>query len=178
MWPFLFILAIVPLIFFWSDSVLELFPQLAPYLPGKAGHEQVTLPSQTSPDGRLYAQGVPGHWTEAPSPSGYVAWLLSADGQYRLAVGCRPNGAPAMQLTQLSGEPVQDKLTVNYQFGTLELNKGVYAGPELVGATAQFADVLLSTAQKEVIAQFQSPAVESGVLARTLSQNCPEQVSQ
>jgi len=36
MWPFLLILAIVPMVFYWSDSVRALFPQLDPYLPDKA----------------------------------------------------------------------------------------------------------------------------------------------
>ena len=38
MWPFILILAIVPMIFFWSDSVRDMFPQLEKYLPIGRAH--------------------------------------------------------------------------------------------------------------------------------------------
>lgn len=170
MWAFLLLLAIVPLTFFWSDSVLTIFPQLAPYLPAKTASAPGV---QVSPEASApLAEGI-NRWVETTSEQGYVAWTLSQDGRYRLAIGCQPKQPAALQVTQITGEPFADPLTVNYSYGTLPLKSGFYVGSELVGAVSQFKDIYLQRVDDEaVLAQFQVDSLVSGTVARSIQSNC------
>ncbi|MFY2597358.1 hypothetical protein ACOTHJ_15660 [Achromobacter xylosoxidans] len=172
MWPFLLILAIIPMIFFWSDSVQELFPSLAQYLPDKDKKTEVVAmqPQATS---AAQAGGDPGKWYVSKSEAGYVAWVISEDGLHRLAVGCYPDTPATLQVTHLSGNPLPDGLLLNYQFGTLPLTAGAYSGPELINAAAQLKDTYLQSRATEVIAQFKMAGPESNSVARSLSEACP-----
>ncbi len=172
MWPFIFILAIVPLVFFWSDSIGELFPQLEAYLPAKSSKDHVSGAGQGALPAEL-AGAVPGRWYVSNTEKGYVAWAMSADGQYRLAVGCHPGAQAAVQLTHLSGETMPaEGLHLNYQFGLLPLTQGFYAGDRLVDSVAQFHDVYLQDQARAVLAQFTLPGVESNSVARSVSGTC------
>lgn len=174
MWPFLFILAIVPLIFFWSDSVRELFPQLASYLPDKTSKEFVGADGKvTPPTARQTEKEL--NWVESDpdAPEGYVAYALSLDYQYRLAVGCRPQGQAVLQVTHISGQTLEMPLVLNYQFGALELTSGAFLGADLVGAVAQFDDVYLQNTSTAVYAQFKLDPASSGLIARAVQSNCP-----
>lgn len=170
MWAFILILAIVPLVFFWSDSVLTMFPQLSPYLPAKTAS---AAGAQVSPDASApLAEGI-NRWVETNSDQGYVAWTLSLDGHYRLAVGCQPKQPAALQVTQITGEPLAEPMSVNYNYGTLSLKSGFYVGSELVGAVSQFKDIYLQRADDEsVVAQFQVESLLSGTVARSIQSNC------
>lgn len=170
MWPFIFVLAMVPLLFFWSDSVTTMFPQLAPYLPAKSAPAAgVTLGA-----GAASAPAVEGfsHWIETPNDQGYVAWTVSEDGKYRLAVGCHTGETATLQVTQLSGAPLSTPLTINYRYGTLPLETGYYVGNELLGAVAQFNDVYLQTAQGEGLAKFKVEPVQSNAVAHVIQNTC------
>lgn len=171
MWPFLFILAIVPLAYFWSDSVLELFPQLAPYLPAKTAKPLATRPG-THPGAASAptAEGV-NQWVEVNTERGYVAWTLSPDGFYRLAVGCRPKERASLQVTRLDSKPLGDSLSVNYRFGSLALSSGMYDGSDIVGAVAQFNDVYVQAPTGKVTS-FTLDTVRSGLVGRALQANC------
>lgn len=171
MWPFILILAIVPMIFFWSDAARELFPQLKEYLPAKSSPALAKTENGVIPP-ELKAGAVPGQWYISQTPKGYVAWVMSADGQYRTSVGCHAGSSAALQVTHISGADLPDNLHLNYRYGTLPLTKGYYAGPELIGGVAQLNDFYLQTAAKEVISQFTVPAVESNSIARTVESVC------
>lgn len=171
MWPFLFILAIVPLIFFWSDSVRDLFPQLEEFLPQKAQKAPVEGEQHQLPP-ELLAGAEPGRWYISQTDKGYVAWVMSADGQYRTAVGCH-TGAPAtLQVTHLSGATLPDRLHLNYQYGKLPLTNGYYAGADVVNGVAQFHDIYLQNEATEVMAQFAVPAADSNAVARSVASAC------
>lgn len=179
MWPFLLILAIVPLIFFWSDSVEELFPSLKPYLPDKGkSTEIVAMQPQQTP--AAYAGGEPGNWYVhvSETQTAYVAWVISQDGQYRLAVGCYLNTPATLQVTHLTGNQLPEGLRLNYQYGQLPLTSAAYVGPDLINATAQFKEVHLQGRGRDVIAQFQMPGAQSNAVARQLSDSCPSQAAQ
>lgn len=173
MWPFIFILAIVPMVFYWSDSVVTLFPQLAQYLPDKGD-------KGTGPQGQVAtleaAQGAgttaPGKWIKSSSEAGYVAWVLSSDGQYRLAVGCRKAMPPTLQITHISGKPLPHQLVIDFQYGQVLVTAGAYTGPDLVNAAAQFGAMNLQTPDQpaQVITRFNPDRVDSGLTARELQQ--------
>src|SRR4051812_22467360 len=104
MWPILFILAIVPMIFFWSDSVRDLFPSLDKYLPAKSSTTVVQAKTnKVNVPPELVAGAEPGRWYISQTAEGYVAWTISADGQYRAAVGCHLGAPATLQVTHLSG---------------------------------------------------------------------------
>lgn len=174
MWPFIMILAIVPMIFFWSDSVRNVFPALEKYLPAKSS----SAASVTNPQGgqalppELAKSALSGRWYVSQTKQGYVAWTMSADGQYRLAVGCRPGARGALQVTQSSGAPIRDDLHLNYQYGDLPLTQGTYTGEELINGVAQFKDLYLQTGAKEVLAQFTVSGADSNSVARTVETTC------
>lgn len=172
MWPILFILAIVPLIFFWSDSVRDLFPQLEEYLPQKASKAPVAAGQKADLPPELLAGAEPGRWYISETAQGYVAWVMSADGQYRTAVGCH-TGAPAtLQVTHRSGATMPDRLNLNYQYGKLPLRTGYYTDAGLVDGVAQFKDVYLQGEANEVMAQFTVPAADSNTVARSVARIC------
>jgi hypothetical protein len=172
MWPFIFILAIVPLIFFWSDSVRELFPSLEKFLPQKTSTAPVSADTTTELPAELLAGAEPGRWYISQTAQGYVAWVMSADGQYRTAVGCH-TGAPAtLQVTHKTGATMPDGLHLNYQYGKLPLAGGYYTGADLVNGLAQFKDVYLQNSATEVLAQFAVPAVDSNSVARSVQALC------
>lgn len=169
MWPFIFILAMVPLVFFWSDSVLTMFPQLAPYLPAKSASAGAAVdPTASAPA----VEGV-NTWVESTTDQGFVAWTVSQDGSYRLIVGCQPQQAATLQVAALTGEPIEAPLSVNYSYGTLSLTSGFYTGNELLGAVSQFKDIYLQrTGEDPVLAQFHVDSLRSGAIARTLQSSC------
>lgn len=172
MWPFIFILAIVPLIFFWSDSIRDLFPSLEQYLPGKTSTALVNPNTTAELPPELLAGAEPGRWYISQTAQGYVAWVMSADGQYRTAVGCH-TGAPAtLQVTHKTGATMPDGLHLNYQYGKMPLTGGYYTGADLVNGLAQFKDVYLQNAATEVLAQFAIPAVDSNSVARSVQTIC------
>ncbi|RQR65589.1 hypothetical protein DIE18_03840 [Burkholderia sp. Bp9125] len=179
MWPFLLVLSIVPMVFFWSDDVTSLFPQLAQYLPGKTAAK----PQPTN--GAARAQGADGsvdalpsnvvsEWTETSNERGYVAWAQSADGTYRLVIGCHPQERARAQLVRADGRPVPAALTLNYRYGALSLAGGAYSGADLVGAVAQFKDVTLQAPGGAAVATITLDAVKSGLVARALQSSCAQ----
>lgn len=174
MWIFLFILAMFPLAFYWSDAVVEVFPSLAHYFPDKnnqAGPGGVA-PEGIAPIGPDGNPEEPGRWYTAKTEKGFVAWARSHDGTYRIATGCHAAVPAALQVTHVSGNALSDGLHLNYQFGMLELGAGAYAGPDLIGAVAQFSELYLQTGKREVLAQFNVSAAESGQVARQLQAEC------
>lgn len=174
MWAFIFVLAIIPMVFYWSDSVREMFPALNTYLPEKSSSQFIGAepPVATAPDADP-TQGEPYKWSESFSEKGYVAWTLSLDRQYRLAVGCRPQANAVLQVTHISGGALERELQLNFQYGQLALDRGYIAGADLIGTVAQFDSLYLQTPATEVRAQFTVKAAESGLIARALQQNCP-----
>lgn len=170
MWPFVFILAIIPMIFFWSDSVREMFPQVSQYLPEK--NAKIPGPTQNNLPPELAAGAAPGRWYVSQTDDGYVAWAMSGDSQYRMALGCH-KGAPAtLQVTHLSGATMPDGLHLNYQYGAIPLTQGYYTGPLLIDGLSQFKDVYLQDQSTAVMAQFTVPGTDSNAVARTVSQVC------
>lgn len=174
MWPVILILAIVPMIFFWSDSIRDLFPQLQEYLPAKSSTAHVVNRDTDALPAELQAGAVPGRWYISQTAKGYVAWVMSADGQYRASVGCHTGARATLQVTHLSGATLPDRLHLNYQYGVLPLTNGYSVGAELVGSVAQFHDIYLQSEAKEVIAQFTVPAVDSNAVARTIESACAQ----
>lgn len=172
MWPFLFIIALVPLVFFWSDSAVEMFPQMQQYLPKKAAPPKAATPGQEQVPGVANVADAYGRWYESRNQSGYVAFTLSADGQYRLSVGCRPEMPASLQVTHALGHQMKEDRSLNYHFGKLSLTDGYANSPELIGAVAQFGEVLLEGPSREVFAQFKVAGTESGMVARNLQSNC------
>lgn len=172
MWPFILILAIVPMIFFWSDSVRDLFPQLEKYLPEKSATALGPKQGPANLPPELAAGTEPGRWYLSQTDKGYVAWTMSADGQYRTAVGCNAGAPATLQVTHLTGATLPDGLHLNYQYGQLSLAKGYYTGPDLIGGVAQFKDVYLQNDAAEVLAQFTVPTAESNAVARTVERTC------
>lgn len=176
MWPFLFILAAVPLIFYWSDSVSTVFPALAQYLPEKSAPAAGPRGGAQAPG--TTATGTPGTlWIRSTTDAGYVAWLPSVDGQYRLAVGCRKAAPPSLQVTRVMGGDVPAQAILDFQYGKLPLNFGVYDGAGLLNAASQFGTVVLTlpaAAQQapQPFARFEATRYDSGLMARGLQQNC------
>jgi len=172
MWPIIFILALVPLIFFWSDSIRDMFPELDKYLPEKSATALQPVQQQANLPPELVAGAEPGRWYISQTAQGYVAWVMSADGQYRTAVGCH-TGAPAtLQVTHLSGATLPDGLHLNYQYGKLPLTQGYYTGADVVNSVAQFKDVYLQNDATEVLSQFTVPAADSNTVARAVESTC------
>lgn len=174
MWPFLFIIALVPLAFFWSDSVRELLPALAPYLPEK------TQAMEQDPGLAAVLNGTkiqPTEWVIPESKSGFVAWLMSSNGQYRLAVGCRTGEPASLQVTMVNqpGKPLPIATLISGETW-MNLREGRYVGETaLIGAVAQFAELSLvepGQSSPQLLGQFATPAWHSGVIARGLQQHC------
>lgn len=172
MWPFLFILALVPMIFFWSDSVRELLPQLSEFLPEK---NAPVAPQQAgemaAPDGTA----VPGKWYASQTAEGYVAWMLSSDGHYRLTVGCHTQTPATLQVSHLTAQPIAAGLQLNYQYGRLPLTQGYYKGDELINGVAQFKEVTLQDSAAYALARFTAPGTDSNAVARALAEQCAPQ---
>lgn len=172
MWPFLLILAIVPMIFFWSDSVRDVFPALKEYLPEQSssallsGKETPNLPPE------LAAGAEPGRWYVSQTEKGYVAWVMSADSQYRVSVGCHNNAPATLQVTHLTGATLPDGLHLNYQYGLMPLTTGYFTGETVINDVAQFQDVYLQNTATEVLAQFTVPAADSNTVARAVQTVC------
>lgn len=171
MWPFLFILAIVPLTFYWSDSVRAMFPTLADWLPSKSSMAQI--PAQDARrialQGKLSRQRVTWHMTQ--TEKGFVAWAQSIDGAQRLVVGCTGSGVPALEVRG-GGELLVDAALVDYRAGTLPLQSGAYAGPALIGAVAQFRKVSVTRADGGPGGAYALDAVQSERVARSLQTSC------
>ncbi|GBG14519.1 uncharacterized protein NMK_2118 [Novimethylophilus kurashikiensis] len=181
MWIFLFILAIVPMTYYWSDSVVTLFPQLSQYFPDKGSNKQGVAGQAPGQDKQPL---LPTKWAEAKTEAGYAVWLMSADGQYRVAVGCRTGEAPAIRITQLNGQPIPSRMMLDFQFGRIPLLDGVFAGatPDLLNAVSQFSAMSLQYPQTPEQVKANQPGLaaawfkvdqhESGLVARGLQQNC------
>jgi len=177
MWPFLLILAIVPMIFFWSDSIRDMFPSLEQYLPAKSSTETFA-PKQPDLPAELLAAAEPGRWYISQTAKGYVAWTMSADGQYRAAVGCHAGAPATVQVTHMSGATLQQGLVLNYQYGKLPLAQGYYTGGDVINGIAQFKDIYLQNEATQVLAQFTVPAADSNAVARSVQAACATPVSQ
>lgn len=173
MWLFLFILALVPLLYYWSDSVVEVFPDLKSLFPEKSSMNQVAVYDGASPEGDPTA-GVPNKWYTSETAEGYVAWTVSGNGAYRLAVGCHAQAPATLQVTPVSSSPIPAQLTLNYVYGSLPLQDGYYAGDELIGSTAQFGQIHLQDPAAVVLADFQVPTSESNSIARALQASCAQ----
>lgn len=171
MWPFLLLLALVPLFFYWSSSIGDLFPSLAHYFPDKNASTQVAVYDGVSPEGNPTA-GAPNKWFTSSTESGYVAWAISGAGTYRLAVGCHTGSPATLQVTPVVEASVPAELVLNYQFGEVPLTDGYFLGDELVGVVAQLGDVYLQDSSTAVIAQFTVPKLESNAIARELTYIC------
>lgn len=174
MWIFIFVLAMVPMIFYWSDSVVTVFPQLAQYLPEKKSN---------APGVNAVAAAAPipaqlGAWSQVSTDKGYAAWLLSADGQHRLAVGCR-KAPPLLQVTQINGKALGRALVLDFQYGQVPLTtEGVHAGSDVIAAVAQFDEMTLRApatgqpTEQLIVARFTADRYASGQIARSLQLNC------
>lgn len=179
MWVFLLVLAIVPLFFYLADSIQEVFPVLAPWLPQKTEKMLNAQESQQNNNAQPAFRENSKEWVQSDS-KGYVAWLRSEDGVYRLGVGCRPGEPLALSLTPVAtgtaATPVPTHAMLNYQFGTMPLNGGVYAERDLLGAVSQFSEMTVTVAgdgaPSRVIAKFSPSLADSGRVARNLQQNC------
>jgi len=174
MWPFLFILAIVPLIFYWSDSAKELFPSLSDKLLDSSETAlTIKVDQDAAPEESVGVFGLPAdQWVVADSEEGYLAWFVSKDQQYRIAVGCH-NGMPAaLQVTRTQGQELKKQHHLNFEYGMLPLEKGLYAGSELVGSVAQFKNLYLQAPNGAVLAQFAVSGADSGAIAREISMTC------
>jgi len=177
MWPFLFILAIVPLIFYWSDSAKELFPSLSDKLLDSSETAlTIKVGEEDNPQGNLAANlGLPtDQWVISHTEEGYLAWFVSQDQQYRLAVGCLVDAPAALQITHLHGKEIRKSRYLNFEYGSLPLEQGMYAGSELVSSVAQFKNLYLQAPNGAVLAKFSVPAHESGSVARDVSIYCAE----
>jgi hypothetical protein len=172
MWPFILILAIVPMIFFWSDSLRALFPSLEEYLPAKSQPAPLVQGQKPDLPPELLAGAEPGQWYISQTAQGYVAWVMSADGQYRTAVGCHAGAPATLQVTHRTGATMPDRLHLNFQYGKLPLTNGYYTGADLVNSVAQFKDIYLQTEATEVMGQFTVPAVDSNTVARAVASIC------
>lgn len=171
MWPFLFILALVPLFYYWQDSILELFPSLAHFFPEKSMGAQATYEGPNPEN--INTAGEPNMWHTSESADGYLAWIVSGDGVYRLAIGCHAQEQAVLQVTSIAKVPVPDQTQINYQYGRIDLDAGLYSGGGLVGAVAQFGQIYLQdSANTAVLAQFTVPEPESNLIARGLQANC------
>lgn len=171
MWIILLLLLLIPLCYYFVDSAVALFPSLAQMLPAKTAVVQpVTSNAVTlGPDGQ---PEVPGRWYVSQTPKGYLAWTLSTDGAYRLAAGCRALGSAAIQVTSTDGKSLGPNLHLNFEYGSLALGPGAYAGSDLVGAVSQFKTLYLQHSNRAVVAQFDVDSAESQSIARTLQQDC------
>lgn len=173
MWLSILLLAMVPLFFFFSDNVTTMFPQLASYFPAK--HKKVGVGAASDS-----AAGVAGPavadanvWMESTTAQGYVAFVLSPDGQYRLSVGCAPQGTPAAQLTNMKGQAPAPALTVSYRYGKFKLLNGYLQNSEVINAVAQFADIQIVGADGLTpVTSFTLDAKRSESIARALQNNC------
>jgi hypothetical protein len=192
MWVFLFILAIVPMAYFWSDSVTDVFPSLQTFLPAKShtapAHAHGVSVLGATGAGSLGASGATGAssasdaaaapavsgWAERQTSSGFVAWTQSTDGAYRLAAGCHPNEAAALQFSTVSGQPVPATLSLRYPYGMQTLQDGFYRGNDTIGTVAQLKTVTVTDAAGNVLTNFNLDGVRSGLIARALQANCAE----
>ena len=173
MWPFLLILVLVPLIFFWSDSVRALFPTLSDWLPGEAQTAQHPAQPGLNPiNSPAHAGDATQQWQISHTEEGFVAWIQSTDNRYRLAVGCHAQAYPAVQVTHVSGSPLSKNMILNFQYGMLPLSLGYYVGDEVVSSVAQFSNIYLQSPAGAVVSQFTAPGAASGVVARDIRANC------
>ncbi len=173
MWPFLFILAIVPLVFYWSDSVRAMFPTLADWLPNNSSVAQISSrdAQRIALQDKLARHRVTWHMTQ--TEKGFVAWAQSSDGAQRLVVGCVGSGAPALEVREGS-KPLSSASLLDYRAGTLQLQSGAYAGPSLIGAVAQFRNVSVTQTGGGQAASYALDAVQSERVARALQTSCGE----
>ena len=182
MWPALFIIALIPLFFFWSDSALTFFPQMAEYLPAKMKAEDTTPAPATNPDDPAFVPPENTHWTEQDDENGYAAWAMSLDGIHRIAVGCQTGQGAAISITSLQNtaqgvnvqNPTDTSAILNYSFGVLPAPRGYYTGEELVNAVAQFGEsVALQNSEGTVTyARFKVDPYTSQTIARQITQKC------
>lgn len=183
MWYFILPLCVVPMVFIWSDKVVDLFPSLSKYLPvqeGKphpvSGGLKVAGAGGASAVDALAggATAQPSAWAETSNARGYVAWARSSDGRYRIVVGCRPQEPAAVQLLDDSGQLVSaPTLTLNYRYGNLTLESGYYKGADTVAAVAQFKDLSVE-GPTGVLATFTLDGVRSNTIASALQASCAQ----
>lgn len=174
MWPFLLILAIVPLIFFWSDNVREVFPALSDWLPEQVDDKVLLIETEGIHDFSASSSlNEPGKWYISQSEEGLVAWTVSSKGAYRLTVGCEPEAQSVLSVSHESGRTLSDDLMLNYEYGHFPLAEGIFYGTELIGGVSQFNSVSLQRlSDGELIASFAVPALSSEEIARELRAHC------
>lgn len=174
MWIFLFLLASVPMVYYWSDNIVTMFPQVEGYLP------KSDKPAVVPPSAKAALPNGPQPWQEVTSPTGYAARLLSTNGDYYLTTGCRYGEHPRLLVTSARGAPLGGGLTLDFKTGRIPLTLGGYAGPDLINAVAQFGELSLWYSQGQapaavttlVITTFSTDRLKSGKLARNLQQVC------
>lgn len=185
MWAFVFVLAIVPMAYYWSDSVVSVVPALAPYFPDKKSNATAST-AEAGGTERPGEDALPGTvqkgWAQRNNEAGYVAWLISTNGEYRLTVGCKAGRPPSMQVRHASGAAMPERLKLDFNYGSVTLRNGDYAGKDVLWATAQFKTVKLEPLQassdwskpsfKPDLAQFYAESRASEQVARALQANC------
>jgi len=171
-WIFILVLCMVPLFFYFTDSLGELFPQWKDDLPGKSQHAVVVASAPSINDGLSGESAVPGQWYQAEDEKGFAAWIYSDDMKFRISVGCARGAMPAIRVTELSGLTFPVKANLTFAEGDIPLSYGANQGNDLVGLVAVLDTVQLQNSQNQIAAQFTSKKSESGAIARNLSNSC------
>lgn len=174
MWVFLFLLALVPLFFFWTDAAVDLIPKWQGALPQSKNSTLVAgadvAEGQTLDVKRRAGEAVP--WVEANSEKGFAAYLISPDDQYRLVVGCQTEQPATLHVTLLSGAPITATWTLDYEYGQLPVVNGSFQGDLLLSAVSQMSKVVLLGEDGKPLAQFNTTVIPSESVARQLAQVC------
>jgi uncharacterized iron-regulated membrane protein len=184
MWIFLLLLAAVPMVYHWSDNIVDMFPSLQTYLPSKS-HTSLAHPAGrnvlgATGAGALSASDVAApapvvsKWAERQTSAGYVAWSESTDGSYRIAAGCHVNEAPSLQFSAASGQSIPATLTLRYPYGSQTLQDGLYRGSDIISTVAQLKAVTVTSDAGVVLASFNLDGVRSNLIARALQANCAD----
>lgn len=175
LWSILLFLFVVPLIFFWSDSVRSVFPVLAPWLPDEAeDHVIIVGEDEGVEDFSIEASLItPGRWFISETEDGVVAWIVSSNKRFRLTAGCEANEPPVLQIAHDSGRTLSNDLVLNYEYGVFPLVEGTYIGNQLIGGVGQFENVFLQKLPSEdVVTTFTVPFGSSEEIARSLNSIC------
>lgn len=176
MWILLILIALIPLFFFWTDAAVDLIPQWKEDLPlnkdstqvQEAGGATLTEAQRITQDRKA---GKPIPWLMGDSATGYVAYLISPDDQYRVAVGCDKDMPPSLQLTHISGTPVPSELSVETAIGPMAITGGFNQEESLIGMVSHLDNIVV-THNDQKITSFHTSIQASESVAQYLSQNC------
>lgn len=171
MWIFIFVLVAIPLFFFWSDNLGEVIPKLKPYLP----EEKTAAAQAKGPDGKpvnALPEGWSLEWVTPDTEAGYVSWVGSTDGQWRLAVGCREGEPPTLGVTRQDAQPAPAELALALPEVWLPLKHGTAETHDVIGPVSQVEQTALVGPAGTPVAQFSAPAWQSQQVARNLQQHC------